>query len=224
MSGLGPLRGRLDDAQLLERSEDDPSGRTELGFEDLEHRNLRGIELQNPPPRTSRRIVHLLGQFDDVEFVDLSRYCHGLSMLGGGIRGHQSWCGDLDRVMPRDECQGMAIIDGKPGFNSASHAVRRLANLRDRGSRHRVGNSPPDSRHVSVVHAKHPCPFATMSLFSKDPLQLASFVPDVLSAGKGGSGSRWPGHGSDARRWKHARVRHRSILGAGNHTEVGQSR
>jgi hypothetical protein len=196
MSESGARR-RLDDAQLVERSEDDSSGWPKLGFEDLEHRDLRGMELQNPSPRTSRRIVYSLGQFDDVEFVDLLRYCHSLSMLGGGIRGHQSWCGDLYRVMPRDECQGMATIDGKPDFNSASCAVGRLANLRDRGLRHRV---------------------------VKDPLQLASFVPDVLSAGKGGSDSRWPGHGGDARKWRHACVRHRSILRVSNHIEAKRGR
>jgi hypothetical protein len=224
MSGLGALRRRLHDAQLVEWSKDDSSSWPEFGFEDLEHRNIGSVELQNPPSRTLGRIVHPLGQLDDVEFVDLSCHCHGLSMLGGRIRGHQSWRSDLNRVMPRDECQSMPSIDGKPDFDSASYAVGRPANLRDRGPRHRLGDSPPDSHHLSEINPEHTRPFATMSLFSKDPLQLALFVPDVLSAGKRGSNSGWPGHRTDARRRRRVGVRLKSILRVSNHTEAKRAR
>lgn len=100
MSELGALCRRLHDAQLVERNENDSSGWPEFRLEDLEHRNIGSVELQNPPSRAGGRIVYSLGQLDDVEFVDLSCYCHGLSMLGGRIRGHQSWRSDLNRVMP----------------------------------------------------------------------------------------------------------------------------
>lgn len=223
MSASGALSRLLDDAQLVKRGEDDSRSRPKLRFEDLEHRDVGRVELQNPPPRASGCIVHSLDQLDDVEFVDLSRYRHGLSMLGGWIRGHQPWRGDLDGKMPRDACSSTAAVDDKTGLDSASHAVGRLADLRDRGFWHRVGDSPPDLGTVSSADVEYTLPFATVSL-SKDPLQLALFVPDVFSARERGSNLRRPVHGAEGREQQRACVQHRPILRASNRTKVGQGR
>lgn len=219
----GALSRLLDDAQLVKGGEDDPRSGPKLRFEDLEHRNVGRVELQNSPPRTGGRIVHSLGQLDDVEFIDLSCYCHGFSMLRGRIRGHQSRGSDLDGEMPRDACSSTATVDGKTDLDSASYAVRRLANLRDRGFWHRISDSPPDLGPVSRVDAEHALPFATVSL-SKDPLQLSFFVPDVFSTRERGSNFRRPVHGADVRERRRTCVQHRSILRGGNRTKVGQPR
>ncbi len=223
MSWSGAVSRLLDDAQLVKGGEDDPRSGPKLGFKDLKHRNVGRVELQDPPPRAGGCIAHSLGQLNDVEFIDLSCYCHSFSMLRGRIRGHQSWGSNLDGEMPRDACSSTATIDGKADLDSASYAVRRLANLRDRGFWHRVSDSSPDLGPVTRVDPEHTLPFATVSL-SKDPLQLSLFVPDVLSARKRGSDFRRPVHGGDARGRGRTCVLLRSILRASNHTKVGRPR
>ena len=224
-SGLRAFRRRLDDAQLVEGHKDDPCRRSELRLKHLDHCGLRGIELQNPSPCTGRRIVNALGQLDDVERGNLLSYCHCLFMLRGRIGRDQSWCRYLDGVMPRDQGPRAAAANCQVNLDSAGNAVRRsLANLFDRGAGRCFCDCLPDRFPVSGIDVEYTRPFVSVSLCSKDPLQLALLKPDACSAREGPSGSWWPRHGLDVRDQNFTRAQRRSILRVINRTEPRRSR
>ncbi len=224
-SRLRAFRRRLDDAQLVERRKDDPRCRPELWLEHLDHCDLGGVKLQNPSPSTGGRIVNTLNQLDDVEGGNLVSYCHFLSMLGGRVGRDQSWRRYLDGVMPRDQCPCAAVINCQGDLDSAGNAVRRsLANLFDHGAGRCFCDRPPDTVPVSGIDMKYTRPFVSVSLCSKDPLQLALLKPDACSAREGLAGFRWPRHGLDARDQNFMRVRRRSILRVINRTRPRRSR
>jgi hypothetical protein len=221
MKELGAFRRRFYEAQLVEWSKDDSCCRSKLWLENLEHRNLGGIELEDSPSRTGRRIVHSFSQFDDVEFVDLVRYRHGRSMLGGGEGGYQSWGRDGDGVMPGDECLSAALVDRQEDTDSACHPERWLRpNLLDNGLGHCRCDCPPSSLPILEFDVEHTLPFGSMPLWPEDPFQLALLEPDAHSAGEWVSNSRWPRHRADARDRDFTCVRLRSILRIIFHTSL----
>lgn len=225
MNELGAFRCWLDDTKLVERSEDDSCCGIELGFEDLKHRNSRGIELQHSASRASGCIVHSLSQFDDVEFVDLVRYRHDLSMLRGRVGSHQSRGCDGDGVMPGDSCRSVAVIDFEVDFNPAGGSKREaIAHHLDRGSECPAGNRLPNLCGIAWGDMEDLLPFRSMSFVSKNPVQLGLRVPSARSTGKGISDSGWPRHATDAKRRRRTRVRRRSILRMDFHTELERVR
>jgi hypothetical protein len=150
----------------------------------------------------------------------MMRYGHCFSMLGGRIGGDQPWRRDLEGVVPRDECLRTAVTDCQANLNSAGNTVRRpLANFFDGSSGRRFCDCPPDTLPVSGIDVEYTCPFATVSLGSKDPLQLALLKPDACGTGERSAGTRGPRHGFDARGRDFMRVQRRSILRVINRTK-----
>lgn len=224
MRGLGALRGRLDDAQLVEGGEDNSLGRTELWLENLDHRDLGSIKLQHASPSTSGRIVYPLSQLDDVEGGDFVSYCHGLSMLGNRIGSNQPWCCNLDGVVPRNECRRAAVGNHEADYPTGSAIWRSFSNLFDGCVEHRLCDGCPDALPVTWPYVEHTCPFRPVATGSEDPLQLGPLVPDTRSTRKRVSSSRRPCHASDARDEDFTCVRLRSILRVDSHPNVSQGR
>lgn len=225
MRTLGAFRRRLDDAQLVERSEDDPFGATELRLENLDHRDLGPVKLQHTASCTGRRIVYPLSQLDDVKGGDFVGYRHGNFMLRGRVGGYQSRCGALKGVMPGNNYEGTATVEREPGLYFAGNAERRaITNFRNCGVERRFCNCSPNKLSVNKPYPENPFPFAAMSSWPEDPIQLGSLIPGIRGAGKRASNFRWPWHGSDARDRNRACVQQTSILRVSNQAKAGRLR
>ena len=226
MRRLGAFRRSFDDAQLVKRGEDDSLGPAELRLENLDHRDLGPIQLQDAATRTSRRIVYALGQLDDVKGSDLVSYRHGIFfMLRGGVGSYQSWRGTLEGVMPGKDYEGAAAVEYESGSHFAGNAERRaIANFLDRGIESRFCDCSPNQLPVTGPYSEDSFPFGAMPSCPKNPIQLGLLVPGICRMGKRVPDSRWPLHRSDARDRDFTRVRLESILRATYRSRLEQDR
>jgi hypothetical protein len=212
MSGLRAT-SRVDATQLVEGHEDDSLDRTKLWFQDLDHCRVLRIELQDPTSSTCWRVVNSLGQLDCVKRGYLSCYRHELSILEPWVCSDQTRQGIFICVMPsKSDHSGSIVYDESYLYSTRHSEWRFVADLHDRGIRHRSDNRSPNCPPIVESDMEDMSPFGAMSFRSKHPVHLGWFKPHVLLTRKRFPDSRWPLHPSDARKRNRTRVRRRSIL------------
>ncbi len=207
--------------QLVDGSENDAGGSVEVRLEDLDHGDSLSVKLQDTAFGPRRRIIHRLGQFDDVELRDFLSYCHQASMLGAWIGGDQSWCAASTRVVPRNCYWGAPTVNSKFNVDPAGDAVgAAIANNSDRCSDDCLGKAAPEKPPIAEADVEHGAPFRAVPCPAKDPvLDLSPFVPSVFRARKNFSNFRRPVHAADAMERRRTCVESESGIWFRNHTE-----
>jgi len=211
-------------AQLVDRRENDPCGRIELGFEDLEHCDPIRPYLQHSPFCAGGRIECRLGEFDDVEFSDFVGYCHGYSMLEVWIGGDQSWRAVFIGVMQSESYQSAPTVHRKPDICAAGKAEwRPIMNDLDWNADCCLEHGVPYECPIAQADAKHGVPFWSVAIGTENPtLHLRPLVPGILDPWEGFTHFWWPVHRDDAMEQRRMCVRLKSIFRAENHTESAQ--
>jgi hypothetical protein len=191
--------------QLVERDEDDLSGRTKLGLKYLDHGDSLSIDLQDSPFGAGRGIVDRLDQFDDVELSDFVSYCHLIPILGGWISRDQSWCRALIRVMPGDFHQRFPALKSELNPGSAGESKwGSITNLFDPCGGRCLEDRIPNESPVVEADVEDAGPFRVLS--------AREWFADIW----------WPSHRLDAMKWRRTCVRLRPNLRVEKHTEGAQ--
>jgi hypothetical protein len=99
-------------------------------------------------------------------------------MLGDREGGHKAWSGLRIGVVPNRSNRCGTSIDRDDDLHFAANSDGELANRRDRGIEHGIGDGAPYLLHIRRSHPEDPRPFPSVTAAGKDPSKLKPAVDE----------------------------------------------
>jgi hypothetical protein len=141
------------------------------------------------------------------------------SIVRLGVGSNQTRSIAFRPVVPSSKNRRGPITNDQVGENSAANSSLLPTELYDRSKDHSFNYRIPDEAGIASPNMEDALPFSTVSLRSKDPVQLGPSAPCVRCPREWITEYRWQLHSSDPRRLRRTCVRLSPFLRVESHTE-----